>query len=51
MFSCEMCGNALRGYEVTLTDFTKVELCGDCLEHLEESGKVLMSARFAGLKD
>lgn len=51
MFSCEMCGNALCAYEVTLTDFNKVELCGDCLETLEESGKVLMSSRFVGLKD
>jgi hypothetical protein len=46
-----MCGNALQGYEATLTDFTVVEICEDCLETLEESGKVLMSKRFAGLRD
>ena len=51
MFSCEMCGNALCAYDVTFIDFTKAELCSDCLEVLEQDGKVLMSSRFAGLKD
>lgn len=50
MFSCEMCGDALRGYKVTTVLFEEIELCGDCLETLEESGKVLMSSRFVGLK-
>jgi hypothetical protein len=51
MFSCELCENALRGYDVTLTTLEKVELCGDCVEHLRESGQVLLASRFVGLRD
>lgn len=50
MFSCEMCGEGLRGYEVTFTDFEKAELCEDCTETMREDGKVLLASRFVGLK-
>lgn len=51
MFSCEMCDNALRGYEVTTTDLEKSEVCSDCLEILESAGLVITASRFVGLKD
>lgn len=49
MFSCEMCENEMQAYDVTLLDFTKFEVCGDCLEALEKNNQVLMSSRFVGL--
>lgn len=51
MFSCEMCGNGLAGYEVTFLDLEKAEVCGDCTELLREDGLILMASRFVGLKD
>jgi hypothetical protein len=49
-FDCDICGDfAMCEYDVTFTDFTKAELCEDCLEREERDGRVLMSARFAGL--
>lgn len=50
MFSCEICEEGLREYAVTLFDFTKVELCADCLKMEEKDNRVLLSQRFAGLK-
>lgn len=49
MFTCECCDNEMRAYDVTLTTMQKFEVCGDCLEILEEDGKVLLSQRFIGL--
>lgn len=49
-FDCDICGDfGMCEYDVTFTDFTKAELCADCLEREEGEGKVLLSARFAGL--
>lgn len=49
MFSCEMCGDALRGYTVTFTDFKKAEVCEDCMELLREDGLIILAVRFAGM--
>ena len=49
-FDCDICGDfGMCEYDVTMTDFTKAELCEDCLEREERAGNVLMSTRFAGL--
>lgn len=49
-FDCDICGDCgMCEYTVTFTDFTKAELCGDCLAMSERDGRVLMSSRFAGL--
>ena len=50
MFSCDSCGdNALAEYNVTMFDFTKCELCEDCLEIDTKAGRVLYATRFVGL--
>lgn len=51
MFSCDICGDCgLAEYQVTFFDFTKGELCADCLTMEEKDNRVLLSQRFAGLK-
>lgn len=50
MFSCEICEDfGMREYAVTMFDFTKCELCEDCLAMEEKAGRVLMATRFPGL--
>lgn len=50
MFSCDSCGDlALAEYQVTMFDFTKCELCEDCLAIDEKANRVLISVRFPGL--
>jgi hypothetical protein len=49
-FDCDICGDfGMCEYDVTFTDFTKAELCESCLAMSERDGRVLLSARFAGL--
>lgn len=50
-FDCDICGDqGMCEYTVTMFDFTKCELCADCLAREERDNRVLMSVRFAGLK-
>lgn len=49
-FDCDICGDCgMCEYTVTMIDFTKAELCADCLAREEREGQIIMSVRFAGL--
>lgn len=49
-FDCDICGDqGFCEYDVKFFDFTKAELCEDCLASEEKAGRVLMSSRFVGL--
>lgn len=49
-FDCDICGDqGMCEYAVTFFDFTKAELCEDCLKREERDNRVLMSQRFVGV--